>query len=631
MKFYSIDFETHYDEQTYTLKKMSTDEYVMDPRFEVLCLSVYAPDFQLILQQDEIDDWLDTIDPAEVGFIAQHAHFDALIFSNEYDFAPGFWVDTLSMSRAVSGVGVRHNLDAQCRRYGLPPKTVEYDKFSGVLWKDMSPERRKKLGAQCLGDSHRTYIIAQRMLPHVPDEELRIIDMNVRMFSEPFLVGDINKLQNLLISERQHKKELLAKYDLTEKDFASDDKFEALLLSEGQEVIYKEAKNKRGYKGAFAKSDPFMQELLSSPDETIAELAKIRLEVKSTIQQSRAERLLAKAKRGRLPVYYNYYGARNGRFSGGNDDNFQNLPSRGKNGKALRESIQAPDGWTLVVADESQIECRMEMAFAGQFDKLEAFRANLDLYCELGTKLYGRVITKEDVLERQLSKTILLQSGYGSGWLKVKLTALRLFGLDLSDEEAKRFLNVYRADNPAICGYPAGRRRAGGLWQRGEEWLQALSEGWRLEYFAPVEKGQPYSDEPLFRVANHKVILPNGLKLHYDGLRWGTHQSPKGDIREGWLLPRLDGLEFFYGAKLIQNINSALARLTLTQAQLRVMERAPWGKMVLHTHDDTALAVPLERAEEAKAIMIEEITRPPVWLPNIPLACECQIRKDYAK
>ena len=632
MEFYAVDTETHYDKKSFTLKKLSTDAYVYDPRFEVLCLSIYSPKTKVVLPQEAIAGWLQNINPAEVAFIAQHAQFDGAVLWAKYRFAPAFWIDTLSMSRAVDGLAVRHGLEAQCQRYGLPPKTVDYDAFDGKRWADLTPLERVNLGQQCLGDSERTYRIAQMMLERMTYEELRVIDLNIRMFTQPVIRGDVKKLSELVSAEKARKDALLNELGLTAKDLASDIKFENLLLSIGQEVIYKPSKTKRGFKGAFAKSDEFMQELLESDDELISTLAQLRVEVKSTIQQTRAETFLQKASRGPMCVYYRYYGARNSRFSGGGGDNFQNLPSRGKNGKALREAINPPEGFVFVVGDLAQIECRMEMAFAGQFDKLEAFRQKRDLYCELGTLLFGRTITKEDVTERQLSKTILLQSGYGSGWLKILLTAKRLFGIDMDEQTARRFLSVYRNDNLAICGIPQGNKRVNGLWQKGEDMLRALAEGWSVEYRAPAEPGHPVSPKPLFTIKEHKVTLPNGLRLHYDGLHWGTYLSPKGEERTGWFLPRYDGsIESFYGAKFIQNVNSALSRLVMTQAMLRITERAPWGRVVLHTHDDLALCVPENRAADAQTIMQEELTRPPVWLPNIPLGVEVQVRRDYAK
>jgi DNA polymerase I-like protein with 3'-5' exonuclease and polymerase domains len=633
MDVWAVDFETYYDTVSYTLKKLNTAAYVCDPRFEALCLAVWGKDDHFVLRQAEIQTWLSSIDPERTILIAQHAHFDGAILSRHYNFRPVFWLDTLSMSRALHGLGVRHNLDAQCARYGLPPKTVNYQAFNGRRWRDLAPDAQTNLCIQCLDDAERTYTIAQRQKSLMPFEELQIIDMNIRMFTEPTVVGDVKRLRAIVDTETRRKETVLADLGLTAKDLASDDKFEKILLGLGEEVEYKPAKNKRGFKGAFAKSDDYMVSLVNSQDHELSELAQARLDIKSTIQQTRAQRIRSAAERGQLMIYYNYFGTKNGRFSGADQENYQNIPSRGKNGVELRKSLNPPSGHVFVVADSSQVECRNEMAFAGQFDKLTAFREKRDLYCELASKLFGRTITKSDELERQLGKTILLQSGYGSGWRKVQATAKRAFGLALTDETAQSYIDVYRDDNTAICGNKDKRRggaRGGGLWQLANVWLQWLADGRTVPVFAPIEPGYPSSSNPLFTIDKHKVILPNGLMLHFDGLARGEIMGADGNLRRGWILPAIDGYEFFYGPKLVQYINSALARLILTQAMLRI-KRAPYGKMVMMTHDDLVFCVPEDRADDAKAIVIEEMTVSPKWLPNLPLAVECSIKKDYAK
>jgi len=634
--FYAMDFETHYsDEYTLYRGKMTTDEYISDERFEPLCLSVFNTNTRIILPQEAIAGWLSRQNPAKTGLIAQNAMFDAGILAEHFDFYPAFIVDTLAMSRALSGVAVLHSLDAQCKRYGLPPKTVEYNVFKGKRWAELTAQERMNLGSQCLGDSQRTWTIAQLMVPLLPAEELELIDMTIRMFTEPCLRGDIARLNTLVHDEAFRKQELLDRLQLTREDFASDDRFEALLLREGIEVILKPAKTKRGWKGAFAKSDPFMVDLLDSPDEHHAHLAQMRLDVKSTIQETRAARFLTKAQRGAMRVPYNYYGTKTSHWAGSGGDNFQNLPSRGRNGQELRKSIKSQPGSKLVVADMAQIQCRMLCALAGQFDKLRAFREKRDLYCELASKFYGRPITKADEFERQLGKVGTLQLGFQSGWGKVQTSAKRMFGVDLSEDECKAFVRTYRDDNLQIAGRRDGRQLTGGIWQHAEDWLKLLAGRHNFDVFAPVEPGQPFYDRPLLRIRNQKVILPTGLMLHYDGLHWGefTRSIDGVDVvKQGWKLPRLNGFEVLYGGKMTQNIVAALSRLAFSQAELRVRERIKgWGRICLHTHDDMAVHCPEACAEEAKQILGEEPTRQIWWLPNIPLGVDIRIAEDYSK
>ena len=635
MKYWAIDFETFYSDE-FTLKRLTTDEYISDPCFESLCLSAYDGQTEIVLPQHEIASWLISLDQAKTGFVVQHGHFDGAILDRHYGFRPAFWVDTLLMSRALHGLNMRHSLSELCKRYGLPPKTVDYAGFKGLRWAQMTPARRWDLANDCLGDSKRTWAIACQMIPKMPSEELRVIDLTIRMFCEPVIVGNQQRLNALVTTERQRKQELLDALQVSPADIMSDDRFEALLERMGIDIVYKDAKNKRGYKGAFAKSDQFMKDLSEDPDEQISGVAGLRLDLKSTIQESRATRFLSASKRGFLRVYYHYYGTDTSHFSGGDKCNYQNLPSRGKNGVELRKSIRSGVGRKLVVGDMSQIQCRMLCAIAGQHDKLQGFREKRDLYCELASKYFGRTITKEDIFERQLGKTGLLQLGFQSGWGKVQSTAKRMFGVDMSEDDCKLFVRTYRDDNMQIAGWRDGRQLTGGIWQKAETWLRLLAQGETFDVWAPAEPGQSAFERPLFTIKGHKVILPTGLMLHYDGLHWGDFKRKEGDMevtKSGWKLPRLDGFKVLYGGKFTQNLIAAFSRLAFTQAELRVQDRVrAWdGRVCLHTHDDMAVEVPEEFAPATKDIMEEELTRPLWWLPNIPLAVEVKILEDYAK
>jgi DNA polymerase I-like protein with 3'-5' exonuclease and polymerase domains len=645
----ALDGETYYKPPEYSLKHMSTDRYIRDPRFQLQCLAVHSPTMQVAVPREHVPHFLAGLDQETTAVIAQHAQFDGGYLWHAYGWRPAFWFDTLSMSRALHGLSVRHSLAELCTRYRLPPKSVRYGGFEGKRYEDMDQTARQNQLDDCYGDAARTWDLAAFMLPRIPWEELRIIDMTVRMFTEPVLYGDQSLLTSLIAEEKRRKAELLDALKITEADLASDDKFEALLEDRGVEIEYKPAKSKRGEKGCFAVNDEYFKRMLADSDPLIRELFTARAEVKSTIQQTRAERYLEMAQSGPIRAYYYFYGARNARFAGGDDTNLQNLPSRGKNGTGLRRAIQAPKRHVLVIPDLGQIECRTLVTSAGQFDKVQAFRQRRDLYCESATGTFGRTITPADKLERQCGKTQVLQLGYGSGWRKYQMTIKRMTGLDLSEEEAERHVNFYRDDNTAIAGHrPYAdnlKKRAGGYWQEGERWLGVLERYQTEAYYAPVEPGQPSSDQPLFTIYKQKIILPNGLMLHFDGVkkvrirdtRFEKEGRPLEEYKDrkidywGFMLPTLSGQTKFYGGKLVQNINSALARLMLTQAELRVLDRAPWCKIALHTHDDAGFVCRDDRGDELKAIVDEEFTRPPPWLPNIPLSVESQIRRDYAK
>jgi hypothetical protein len=392
-------------------------------------------------------------------------------------------------------------------------------------------------------------------------------------------------------------------------------------------------------KPAFAKTDDFMVWLKECGDETLEALAEARLLTRSTIQETRAGRLLSMASRGGITAYYYYYGAVTSRWAGGDDVNLQNMPSRGRNGTELKECVQAPPGYVLVISDAAQIEARMLATVAGQFDKVQAFRQGRDLYCEFASKVFGFTVNaKEHKLHRTVGKVSILQLGYGSGFKKFITTVAKNTNglLLLSDPEGKRIVGAYRDDNLAICGHRVGRSLTGGLWQKGDEWLEILARGLSADYWAPEEPGQPHSGQPLLRFRDHKLIFPGGGMLHYDGLYWGVHPSAKDDDeRQGWLLPKKKGVERMYGAHMVQHVIQGLSTGChghFGEVVLRVNDRLRgWGRVCLITHDDLGAAVREDRKEEAAAIIGEEMSRAPWWLPNAPLASDVQIRRDYAK
>jgi DNA polymerase I-like protein with 3'-5' exonuclease and polymerase domains len=138
--------------------------------------------------------------------------------------------------------------------------------------------------------------------------------------------------------------------------------------------------------------------LTEHEDPFIQQLCSVRLGTKSTIEESRIERFIDVGKRnkGKLPIPLKYYGAHTGRWAGSDKVNFQNLPSRDKKKKALKNAVVAPDGHFVINCDSSQIEARVLAWLAGQNDVVEQFAKGEDVYSLFATKIYGRPISKAE-------------------------------------------------------------------------------------------------------------------------------------------------------------------------------------------------------------------------------------------
>jgi DNA polymerase bacteriophage-type len=84
-----------------------------------------------------------------------------------------------------------------------------------------------------------------------------------------------------------------------------------------------------------------------------------------------------------------------------------------------------------------------------------------------------------------------------------------------------------------------------------------------------------------------------------------------------------------YGAKLLENISQALARIVIMQAAVRLAKRG--YRFVLQAHDELVFVVPETEVEAAKKTILEEMIRPPLWMPNLPLAAEIGVGDNYGE
>ena len=411
----TIDFETFYDSKEYTLRKMTTEEYVRDARFIAHGLCVHE------LGSDEptqwisgkgIDAWVASVDWANTAVLAHNAQFDIAILSWRYGVQPVFIFDTLSMARAVRGVDVSNSLAKLATDFGLPDKGAALHKTDGLL--TLPAHVEAELADYCAHDVYLCEQIFQRLSVGYPKSELRLIDLTIKMYTRPLLELDPDMLTDALLTEKEQREALLNRLGVSEKDLASNPKFAEALMRLGVSPPMKKKKptvktpNPVGDTLALAKNDALFQALLNGANEDVASLCEARLKVKSTTERTRAQRFLDISNRGRLPVPLSYYGALSGRWTAakGSAINMQNL----KRGSFLRKAIMAPEGYVLAVGDLSQIEPRV-LAWLSDYDELlNSFRSKGDVYARFGAQMFNIPgMTKESHPSlRQSAKSALL-------------------------------------------------------------------------------------------------------------------------------------------------------------------------------------------------------------------------------
>jgi hypothetical protein len=325
----------------YTLRKLSTSEYVRDERFKAQCVGIKIGDTPVVYIPDKnIEAALATIDWSSCALLGHHTQFDGFILTERFGHVPAYYLDTLSMGRALHSVGMGASLNALAEFYGLGNKLPDVlDQTKGVL--DWPPELMAKAGEYCMVDTQLCYDLFHAMLPHFNRNELDLIDQTCRMFCEPVLVVDIPRAEAALAREKEEKAAKVAAAARDPLDLRSNVKFANVLRMFHVEPPMKISPTTGEPTYAFAKSDEGFQALMAHDDEAVRTLVEARLAVKSTLTETRAERLLTAGANGnRVPVYLKYYGAHTGRWSAGNKMNLQNLPR----GSELRKSLLAPPG-----------------------------------------------------------------------------------------------------------------------------------------------------------------------------------------------------------------------------------------------------------------------------------------------
>jgi len=640
MKLITFDAETYWS-QTHSLTKMNPAVYVMHPETEVQSAAIKINDEDtFVLFGDELTQWIRDTDFSDTMLLGHNmSGFDAAILAWRFKVKPKAWACTLAMARHIGAAQqAGGSLKALAAHYGVGAKLdLEATNTKGKKLADFTDEEIEAMREYNKVDTDLCHALFKRMLPEVDTRALKLIDMTIRMMTEPKFVLDRPLLERTLVEiDRKKHDTLLAVgreispmesgveedvlIELARATLSSAPKFAKLLESRGVPVPMK--LNKKGKEiPALAKTDEGMQALVEHEDEDVAMLAEARLGVKSTQLETRIKSFLdvGAACRGRLPVFLNYAGAgKTLRWSGAFKLNQQNMPRIGKKPQltdALRKSLRAPKGHKIVVADLSGIELRV-MHFLWQVGySTEMYRADpaeTDLYVDFAAhKLYHKPESEVTKEERQIGKVAHLQLQFGSGASKFVFMTKTMGGVEITEEESQNIVDVYRASHPEIV------------------------HGWRVMTGALTAilhgtVGMELDPCGLCHTIEGGIESPRG-RLYYPNLK--CERNPETGYME-WTYdersPKTRKVEpvKIYGAKLGQNLVQYLAREVMCDMMLDIQKIAP----IIHTvHDEVILAVPESEAEDTLD-EVQRIMRSGVsWFPDLVTWSDGSVADNYGE
>ncbi|KII34886.1 hypothetical protein NL64_06400 [Pseudomonas fluorescens] len=363
----TLDFESYYGTGC-TLTSLNTFQYLNHPEFTIHGVGVQLDDGPRQWFRDTADaiayiedEACDTL----IALLCQNTQFDGMILHHFYDWHPDLYLDTQCMSKGL-----------------FPTESASLEKLCERLWpNDLSMRKGKELVQfrnvttqqlyaseamlaamikYCIGNDKKdqgdvglTYEAFLRMEPHYPDDELRLIDLHIRMMCNPIFTLNKDLVQECYDEGVEKRNALLKAAGVATTTLSSDTKFAAyvrdklgitlpmkpsptvkikVLDAEGRETGEEVPK----MIPALGKADMGFQEMRAHHKEH-EHIWAGRVAAKSTGEITRAERFLETADQchGMMPVCLNYYGAHTGRSSGTEKLNQQNL----RRGSKLRRSL----------------------------------------------------------------------------------------------------------------------------------------------------------------------------------------------------------------------------------------------------------------------------------------------------
>lgn len=684
MSYYVLDWETYYNsKEGYTLRKMTTEEYINDQRFHAFGFSISKDGGRSVwVNEDKIEAALARLRLEDHTVISHNAPFDMAILNWKFGVKPKFLIDTLAMARGILGNEERLGLEYLAEKFGIGKKGDAVLHMDGI--RHPSEQMRYRLAEYAKMDADITWRLWEVLNGKRPDiqgapteafpvKELVVVDITTRMFSEPSFVLDPTPIMRELEIGETRKQELLLKAECELGDLRSDEKFAQILYTLGVEPPRKISAKKTAkaqkenpeappvYTWAFAKSDVDFKVLLDHDNDLVKWAVEARIGLKSTIKQSRAERFLGIAQRmGKMPVALTYYGAGTGRYAASSSAkvNMQNLPavrgSKDPDAGLLRKALTAPPGKAIVVSDASQIEARLVVWQAGQQNVVEAFAQGRDVYSEMASTIFGRVVNRkknpDDFVAGFIGKCVILGCGYGLGHLKFgsmiyvgmlggpsvlfdaqmvetlgvsvndyarfvknkpdileKIAESKPAGVELVDwirhmACAKHIIDTFRGNNPRIPEY----------WKTGERMLNCMLNGYEEQI-------------GVFQMAKNKLLLPNGMWLHFKDLEWNREDGYSCIRKKERRIKRVK----VYGGSVVENLSQSLAGAYVKEAMVRMhlMGHRP----ILQVHDEVVCIADEDKAEQVLADVTVCMETVPRWAVGLPLAAEGDWARSYGE
>lgn len=586
--YLGFDFETYYDAE-YSLKKMSTWNYVFHEKFDAYLLAVYDGKDKWVGNPNDFD-WSSIKDKT---LVMHNASFDELVIKRlqQDGKAPADlgYKGCLDTADLAVWMGAPRDLKGACRELlGLGVSKAVRDAMKGktaaAAEAEGMTEELEQYGAD---DAIHAWQLCEKYRAQWPEKEQWLSNAN-RLAGFYGVALDLP----LIEAARQHLHTL--KFDNERNIPWAEEGRPALSLPAlreyGRKVgipvpasLAKTSEDAVAWVAQYGKDHPWIQ--------AVGDYRRVNMQlgrVEALHQNARAD--------GTMAYQLKYFGAGvTGRMSGGGDSggkfNMQNMPRKAIFDVDVRPMVRARPGHVYILSDYGQIEARMLLWRAGDQEFADEVARVGNIYIAYAKKAFGTDI-KKGTDDYQLAKAEVLGLGYQCAAPRFKaLAAEEPYFLELTDDEAQRAVATFRGANPKIVKH----------WQQHQQWLKISA---------------------IHKDPTHEVELASGRTLTYFNPRISGRDVVCQYYRGGPFMKIHSGI-------LTNNEIQGTARDLMVEAMYVLQQN---GLPFLWTvHDEIIFERP-EATAEADLKVIEEImvTSSP-WAKGCPLAVESNIKDHYCK
>ena len=272
---------------------------------------------------------------------------------------------------------------------------------------------------------------------------------------------------------------------------------------------------------------------------------------------------------GRVRTTFNMTATATGRLSS-TDPNLQNIPVRRELGSELRRCFHAKDGYALVDADYSQIELRILAHIADDEAMIAGFNGGEDIHTITASQVFGVPLSEVTADERRRAKAVNFGIVYG-------ISAFSLADdLGVSNAEAKRYIDSYLEHYHGIREYMERSRES------------AKEHGY------------------VSTVLGRRRYLPELKSKNFNLRSFGERAAMNAPI---------------------QGSAADVIKLAMLRVRDRLRRDVPEAQLILQVHDELIVEAPEDRAEEVKALLVEEMAG--VMSLKVALAADAACGKTW--